>query len=111
MFQKWNWMGVVSELHHSCPSKLWTTYVANKMFWQFFGGKNLFMVLACFLKIFFHASGMFIEKFISSKEWNKVALEFKKKRKKRMLQTKDEGKNAKQETIYLLHWNGFGQTI
>jgi hypothetical protein len=40
------------------------------------------MVLACFLKIFFHASGMFIEKFISSKEWNKVALEFKKKKKK-----------------------------
>lgn len=53
------------------------------------------MVLACFLKIFFHASGMFIEKFISSKEWNKVALELKKKRKKRMLQTKEEGKKCK----------------
>jgi hypothetical protein len=40
MFQKWNWMGVVSELHHFCPSKLWMTYVANKSFWQFFGGKT-----------------------------------------------------------------------
>jgi hypothetical protein len=40
MFQKWSWMGVVSELHHSCPSKLWMTYMANKIFWQFFGEKT-----------------------------------------------------------------------
>jgi hypothetical protein len=40
MFQKWNWMGVVLELHHSCPLKLWTTYVANKKIWQFFGEKT-----------------------------------------------------------------------
>jgi hypothetical protein len=40
------------------------------------------MVLACFIKMFFHGSGMFIENFVSSKEWNKVALEFKKKKKK-----------------------------
>jgi hypothetical protein len=54
---------------------------------------------------------MFIEKFICSKEWNKGALELKKKKKKDVVNKRGGKKNAKQETIYLLHCNGFGQTI
>ncbi len=43
----------------------------------------------------FHGFGMFIEKFICSKEWNKGALELKKKKKKDVVNKRGGKKNAK----------------
>jgi len=53
--------------------------------------------------MFFHAFGMFIEKFICSKEWNKVALELKKKKKKDVVNKRGEKKmQNKKQFIYFI---------